>query len=78
MYAVFLSSAEHIYTVQRGHDELGNALLSESRLSVLWGTLLEQPVGKEREQSRSTASLVSSVREECYRALRYGVLGLEH
>jgi hypothetical protein len=65
MYAVFLSSAEHTHAVQRGHDELGNALLSESRLSVLWGTFLEQPVGKERDQSWSTASLVSGVREEC-------------
>ena len=78
MYAVFLSSAEHTRAVQRGPDELGNALLSESRLSVLWGTFLEQPVGKERDQSWSTASLVSGVREECERALRYGVLGLEH
>ena len=78
MYAVFLSSTEHTYAVQRGTDELGNALLSESRLSVLGGTFPEQPVGKKRDQSWSTASLVSGVREECYRAVRYGVLGLEH
>ena len=78
MSAVFLSSAEHTRAVQRGHDELGNALLSDSRLSVRWGTFLEQPVGKERDQSWSTARLVSGVREECERALRYGIRGLEH
>src|SRR5919199_5650046 len=72
-----VSLTDCLYSTPGGYDGMGDALLSESPLSILWRSPSSKPAGQKWLQSWPATGVVSGLWAERDGAVRDGVLGFE-